>query len=104
MEDFDPDLNYEFFNQTGHQKCDNISLSQYLEFSFCLNDLSIINLNIRSFHANFDRFSALFSYDEMPSILVLTENRKFIFTRNLEKCKIYFLRYKVILDFYLFGL
>ena len=36
MEDFDPDLNYEFFNQSVHQKCDNISLSQYLNFSSCL--------------------------------------------------------------------
>ena len=73
MDDLDPDLNYDFFTHSGHRNCLSTSLSQYLELSSSLKDLSIINFNIRSFHANFDRFSAWFSYVEMPSILVLTE-------------------------------
>ena len=73
MQDLDPDFNYDFFSQSGRENCNYVSLNQYHEFISSSNVFSIMNYNIRSFHANFQFFSPAFSFSELPTILILTE-------------------------------
>ena len=73
----DPDLNY--FNGQ-YQDTANNDNSKYFSVDEFINqiktspsNLTLVNFNIRSFHANSDSFFCLFDDETLPEIIILTE-------------------------------
>ena len=72
LDDIDPDMNYSHFSETTSNSSNYFSLEEYIYLP-SINNISIINYNIRSFREHFDKFLCSLPSKHFPEILCLTE-------------------------------
>ena len=77
IENIDPDHNYFERQDINANFSECLTYFSIDEFNTMVknspNHITLLNFNIRSFYANFDEFSCLFSDNLLPEIIVFTE-------------------------------